>query len=260
MHEESSDALAHHGHWLNAAEPYIPQWAEGYVDPVVLTGGLIGIGLVVFAYLGGRRLKDVPRGIQNVWELYVQIIQGFCRQIIGPGGERFAPFIGTIFLYVFCNAAIGLVPGFMAPAASLNTTLAPALVVFFAVQYFGFKEHGVKYLKHFTGEIWWLAPLMFVLHLVGEIARPVTLALRLFANVFGDDTLVLSFIDLGGQVLHATWLPIPLHFPFLLLAIFIAFIQGLIFIMLTSAYISMAVAHHGGEAEPGEHEQSCAVS
>lgn len=259
--QDDSQALEQHGHWLNAAKPYIPHWAEGYVDPVVLTVWIVIAGLVLLAYFGGRQLRQVPEPLQNIWEFFVETIQGFCQQIIGPGGERFAPFIGTIFLYVFCNAAIGLVPGFVAPASTLNTTLAPALIVFFAVQYFGFREHGIRYLKHFTGDIWWLAPLMAVLHLIGEIARPMTLSLRLFANVFGDDTLVLKFIDLGGDVLHAIWLPIPLHFPFLFLALFIAFIQGLIFIMLTSAYIALAVGHDEDDDEVSSVEtQSCTMS
>jgi ATP synthase subunit 6 len=198
--QEDSQALEQHGHWLNVAKPYIPHWAEGYIDPVVLTVWVVLAALILLAYLGGRHLRQVPGPMQNAWEFFVETIQGFCRQIIGPGGDRYAPFIGSIFLYVFCNAAIGLVPGFVAPASSLNTTLAPALTVFFAVQYFGFREHGIRYIKHFTGDIWWLAPLMFVLHLIGEIARPLTLSLRRCVACYLAADTAASTISVFGPV------------------------------------------------------------
>ncbi len=243
MHGEASSGFGEHGQWLNALQPYIPEWADGFVDPVVITGWLIIALLVVLAYMGSRHLRSVPRGVQNVWEFFIEAIQGLCVEMIGPGGERFAPFITTIFLYVFFNALVGLIPGFAAPAATLNGTFAPALVVFFAVQYFGFKEHGVRYLKHFTGDVWLLAPVLFIVHLIGELAKPLSLAVRLFGNTFGDDTLVAEFIRLSAEVMKAIWVPLPFQLPFLFLAMFIAFIQAVVFVMLTCAYINMATGH-----------------
>ncbi len=258
MHEGSSGGFGGHGQWLNALQPYIPEWAQGYVDPVVITAWLIVGLLVLLAYLGSRRLRSVPSGLQNVWEFFIETLEGLCVDMIGPGGGRFAPFITTIFLYVFFNALVGLVPGFAAPAASLNATFAPALVVFFAVQYFGFKEHGLKYLKHFTGDAWLLAPVLFTVHLISELAKPLSLAVRLFGNTFGDDTLVAEFIRLSAEAMKAIWVPLPFQLPFLFLAMFIAFVQALVFVMLTGAYINMAISHDADQADdhqPAETEQ-----
>ncbi len=244
MHEE-------HGQWLNALQPYIPAWAVDYVNPVVITAWLVVLILAVVAYLGGRHLRLVPTGLQNLWEVVIEAMEGMGREMIGLGGQRFAPFITTIFVYVFFNSLIGLVPGFVAPSASLSSTFAPAIVVFFAVQYFGFREHGIRYLKHFTGDVWFLAPIMVFVHLIGELAKPLSLAVRLFGNTFGDDTLVAEFIKLSADIMHAIWVPLPLQLPFLFLALLIAFIQALVFMMLTCAYINMVIGHDGGEHDGG---------
>ena len=236
MHQE-------HGQWINALQPYIPEWAAGYLNTVVITAWLVVLLLAVTAYLGGRHLRTVPTGLQNFWEFVIETMEAAGREMIGPGGERFAPFITAIFAYVFFNSLIGLVPGFVAPSANLSTTFAPAIVVFFAVQYFGFREHGIRYLKHFTGDVWLLAPIMLLVHLIAEFAKPLSLAVRLFGNTFGDDTLVAEFIKLSADIMHAIWVPLPLQLPFVFLALFIAFIQALVFMMLTCAYINMAIGH-----------------
>ncbi len=243
MHEE-------HGQWLNALQPYIPEWAVHYVNPVVITAWLVILLLAVVAYLGGRHLRAVPAGLQNFWEFVVETMEGLGQEMIGLGGERFAPFITTIFAYVFFNSLIGIVPGFVAPSATLSATFAPAIVVFFAVQYFGFREHGIRYLKHFTGDVWWLAPVMVFVHLIGELAKPLSLAVRLFGNTFGDDTLVAEFIKLSAAIMPAIWVPLPLQLPFLFLALLIAFLPALVFTMLTCAYINMVVGHDADEHKP----------
>ncbi len=243
MHESASKGFGEHGQWLNALQPYIPDWAHGFVDPVVITGWLVILFVAVLAYVGGRDLKRVPRGLQNAWEIGITALQGLSRQMVGPGGERYAPLLTTIFVYVFFNCVIGLVPGFVAPNSTLNSTAAPAIVVFFAVQYFGFREQGWQYLKHFTGDVWLLSPIMIAVHLIGELAKPLSLSVRLFGNTFGDDTLVAEFTKLSAQLMHSIWVPLPLQLPFLFLALFIAFIQAVVFVMLTAAYINMATTH-----------------
>lgn len=243
MHGESNGGLGEHGQWLNALRPYIPDWLDGYVDPVTVTAFLVMGMLVVLAYFGGHRLGKVPRGLQNFWEMVISAIQGLCREMIGEGGERYAAFIGTIFVWVFSMSAVGLVPGFVAPASTLNATLAPALVVFFAIQYFGFRAHGWQYLKHFTGDSWLLAIIMVPIHIIGELVKPLSLAMRLFGNTFGDDTLVAEFINMSASIMKSIFIPIPLQLPFLFLAVFIALIQAVVFVMLTCTYINMATSH-----------------
>ncbi len=260
MHGESQTSIEHHGQWLNALLPYIPDWAEAYISPIVLTAWLVIAIVGILAYLGGRRLNLVPTGLQNLWEFAVEALENFSREMIGPGGERFAPFLGAIFIYVFFNSIIGLIPGFVSPTATLNATAAPAIVVFFAVQYFGIREQGLGYVKHYTGDVsvmpLWLAipmvPIMIVIHLIGELAKPLTLALRLYGNVFGDDTLVAQFIVLAALIMHSIYLPLPLHLPFVFFALLIAFIQAFVFIMLSASYINMALTHGGDDHEPAE--------
>lgn len=265
MHGESQPGIEHHGQWLNALQPYIPEWAQAYVDPIVLTAWLVVAILGVLAYLGGRDLKMVPAGLQNLWEFAVEALENFSEQMIGPDGAKYAPFLGTIFVYVFFNSIIGLVPGFVSPTATVNATAAPAIVVLFAVQYFGVREQGIAYLQHFTGDIsimpLWLAipmvPLMLVIHTIGELAKPLTLALRLYGNIFGDDTLVVQFIILSALIMQSIYLPLPLHLPFVFFALLIAFIQAFVFIMLSASYISMAVSHDG-QAEDHQHHADAA--
>ena len=84
---------------------------------------------------------------------------------------------------------------------------------------------------------------MIAVHLIGELAKPLSLSVRLFGNTFGDDTLVAEFTKLSAQLMHSIWVPLPLQLPFLFLALFIAFIQAVVFVMLTAAYINMATTH-----------------
>ncbi len=250
MHGEGHGGLEHPGHWLNAVEPYIPDWARAWVDPISLTAWIVIIALCLLAYLGSRNLRTRPLHLQSFWEMVVEALRGFCRDSIGPGGEQYAPFIGAIFLYVFCNSIFGLIPGFLAPTSSLVVTAAPAICVFFYVQYLGVKAQGMGYLKHFVGDFWWMAPIMIPVHLIGEIAKPVSLSIRLFGNVFGDDGLIAQLITLAVMVMRVVYVPIPIQLPMVIFAIFMGGVQAFVFSLLTASYISLAVTHE----EHGEHD------
>lgn len=249
MHGEGHGGLEHPGHWLNAVEPYIPDWARGWTDPISLTAWLVIIAIALLAYMGGRRLSTRPSHLQSFWELVIEGVRDFCRDSIGPGGERYAPFIGAIFLYVFFNSMLGLIPGFIAPTSSLVITAAPALCVFVYVQYLGIKEQGMGYLKHFVGDFWWMAPVMIPVHLIGEIAKPVSLAIRLFGNVFGKDSLIAQLIVLGAMAMRAIYVPVAIQLPMVIFAIFMGGVQAFVFGLLTASYIALATTHD-------EHDQS----
>jgi F-type H+-transporting ATPase subunit a len=212
--------------------------------------------LVIMVIAGTRRMAQVPRGLQNLWEWCYDVFRGFATGVIGPGGETYTPLLATLFIYIFFLNMFGLIPGMFAPTTSLNTTIALAIIVFFAVQYFGIRAHGLAYFKHFLGEPIWLAPIMLPLHIIGELAKPVSLSVSLFGNIFGEERTVGAFLELSAEIFKAIHVPLPLHLPMVAFAIFGGFIQAFVFTTLTAAYIGMATQHeeHGEDAAEAEHE------
>ncbi|MFW6437431.1 MAG: F0F1 ATP synthase subunit A, partial [Armatimonadota bacterium] len=257
MHEE-------HGSWLNAIVHLLPEHVQHHwVDLYVVNSWLIIILLVVLAWLGTRTLRLKPRGLQNLWEMYYGWVCDFCRKEIGPNGEKHAPILATIFVYILFLNLFGLVPGFITPTMSLNMTVPLALVVFLWVQWSGVAALGpVGYLMHFVGDPWWLFPINIPVHIVGEIAKPLSLAIRLFGNMFGEETALVQVAALGAAVFAATYIPLPLHFINVVLHLIIGPIQAFIFFALGAAYIKMATSHEGGshdEAGAEEHDQAQSV-
>lgn len=229
------------GSWLNALP--IPEWAHGFINPTVYASWLVIIALVVMVLLGTRRMQMVPRGWQNVWEWVYEVFRGFAVSVMGPGGERHVTLLGTSFIYIFLMNLLGIIPGFMSPTSSLNMTAALALVIFGMTHYYGVRAHGWRYLMHFANP----------LHIISEIAKPVSLSLRLFGNIFGEETVVRELTRLADQIMHAIYIPVPFHLVMVAFAIFGAFIQALIFTMLSAVYISLAEAdegHSAGSDEP----------
>ncbi len=227
-------------------------------DPWLLfSNGLIVIAiLVAFGWSATRKMTAIPRRWQqNMGEWIVEIFVNFTRGVIGPGGEKYAPFIGTLFFFIYVSNVWGLIPGFHAPSANLSTNLALGLIVFFYVQFLGIKNNGLfGYLGHFAGPMKAVAPLLFVIEVISELVKPLTLAMRLFGNIFGEDTVIIAFAALGVAVLPAFPI-IPLQFPILLLAMMTTFVQALVFSLLATIYISL-MSHHV-EAH-SEHEAAAA--
>ena len=245
----------HPGTWFNALVPLIPSWAQHFINVVTLASWTVIAILLVLAWVGTRRMAAVPRGWQNIWEWVCEVFRGFAVAVIGPGGERYMPLLATFFIYIFFLSLFGLIPGCISPTTTLNMTVALAIVVFFAVQYFGFRTHGLAYVKHFVGDVpFILKPVMLIVHLIGELAKPVSLSVRLFGNIFGEDQTVGAFLRLADQIQKAAHVPIPLHLPMVAFAIFGGFIQAYVFTTLTAAYIGMATQ----EQEHGKHKEAVA--
>lgn len=198
--------------------------------PHVLNSWAIMILLVVFGKLATRNLKMVPEGVQNVFEPIVGGLEDFMVDVTGDRGRPYFPLICTLFLYIFIGNLFGLIPGLFSPTANLNTTLSMALVVFITFQAIGIQKHGFKYIKHFIGPVWWLAPLMIPIELVGHLARVLSLSFRLFGNLMAEDLVMIILIFLAGKF----FAPFPLFFLFM----FNAFVQAFIFTMLTIMYIN----------------------
>lgn len=206
---------------------------------------LVAIGLALFGILSTRRLEKIPtRRIQSVAEFIVQSLDNFVVGIIGPKGRTYTPFIGSLFLYILTMNLLGLVPLFKSPTSSLSITIPLALIVFVVYNYAGIREVGlVPYLKHLAGEPIWLAPLMLPIHVIGELARPLSLSIRLFGNIFGEETVLAILAGLTFVIIPYV-VAIPTQFPMMLFAIFTSFVQALVFTMLTTIYISVAIANH----------------
>jgi F-type H+-transporting ATPase subunit a len=208
---------------------------------------LVVVLLCILVLVAGLRKKEkIPKGLWNFWEIAVDLLDKIVVGLIGPAGSKYLPYLGTLFIYILCMNLLGIIPLFRSPTMTLSTTFALGITTFFVVQIIGIKENGfIGYAKHFTGDIragiifLLLAPLMFVVHIIGELAKPMSLSLRLYGNIFGEDSVIENLIHMGG------WLP--LQFPMLIFAVFTSVLQAFIFTALTCIYISVMLPHKNGE-------------
>jgi F-type H+-transporting ATPase subunit a len=214
--------------------------------PHQVSMALFVLGLLcVLAYVGFRKIASGPAGealvpsdrltVRNIFELFTEMVLKFLDDIIGHRGREFLPLIGTLGFFIFFSNFLGLVPGFLPPTDNLNTTLACALVVFFATHYYGLKTHGIKYLRHFLGPVLWLSPLMLPIEIISHLARILSLSMRLFGNIMADHMLL--SLTLAAPLI----LPLFLSPMSLFLGVFVSLIQTFIFILLSMIYISLAV-------------------
>ncbi|HEX7629909.1 MAG TPA: F0F1 ATP synthase subunit A, partial [Candidatus Methylomirabilis sp.] len=189
--------------------------------------------LVLGSVMATRALKAVPGPLQNIAEVVLEAFFDLLEQMIGKQGRQFLPLVGTVGLFILTSNLLGNLPGFQAPTANWNTTVALALTVFVWYNYAGIRKHGlVGYLKHFCGPIWWLAPIMFPIEFIGHLARPVSLSVRLFGNIFGEESVIGILISLAWLVMpYMIWLGVMLP-----LSLFTAAVQTFVFIMLTMVY------------------------
>jgi F-type H+-transporting ATPase subunit a len=218
---------------------------------------LVVLFMSLVAYGAYRKREMIPGRLQNAVETLVETYANFIEDVLGSEGRHFVPFLGTLFFYIFFMNLLGLVPLMKSPTSVFNTTIALAICVFVYVQYTGIRRLGIGgYLYHLAGEpkeiIGWLMVIIMVpLHIVGEIAKPVSLGLRLFGNIMGEDTLIAIFLGMGVLILKFLPVPagIPLHFPFIFLAILTSLVQALVFALLSTIYISQVLPHHEEEHE-----------
>ena len=174
-------------------------------------------------------------GMRNVLEMITDATYGLMVQVMGEkNARRHLPLIGSLALFILFSNVMALIPGCGVPTTTLKTNLGLALLVFLATHYYGIKEHGIAYFKHFLGPIPLLAPLMLPIELISHIARPASLSLRLMGNMAADHKVVFTFFTL---------IPILVPVPFLILGLLVSVVQTLVFCLLSMVYISMATAH-----------------
>lgn len=213
-----------------------------------LTHILVSLTVVLFVLWGASRFRAgvaaggrgaiVPPArfnLRNMFEMLCDAILSLMTGVMGEkNARRFFPLIGSLALFILFNNLAALIPGFAPGTDTLKTNFALAGLVFVLTHYYGLKEHGVAYLKHFIGPIWWLAPLMLPIELVGHLARPVSLSLRLMGNMVADHKVIFAFFAL------VPWfVPIPFYF----LGMLVCVVQTLVFCLLSMVYIAMAIAH-----------------
>jgi F-type H+-transporting ATPase subunit a len=214
-----------------------------------VVGVITAILIALAAFLLTRRLSVIPSRTQMALEMIVQGLDDFVQGIVGPDGRRYVPVIATVFIYIFAMNLSGLVPGWASPTANINVTVAMALSVMLYVWYHAFRANGfVGFFKHFWGEPAWLGPLNLLVHGIGELARILSLSLRLFGNIFGEDAIIVILIGLAPFFL-------PIQFPMVLFAIFTALVQALVFTILTCVYITLWTAHGDHEGHEGHHDE-----
>jgi len=205
------------------------------VPDYIVMSLIVAIFLILFFGLASRRLSLIPSKLQNVLELVVEFFESLLTDIIGEKGKKYLPMISTIGLFILVSNILGLIPGFMSPTSKLNVTVGCALSVFVYYHWQGIKARGLlKYLKHFTGPIPLLAPLMIPIEIISHFSRPVSLSVRLFGNIFAEELLI---------VVIASIIPFFLPLPFMIVSLFTAIIQAFVFVLLTCIYIAGAVAH-----------------
>ncbi len=216
------------------------EWMPAHLTFTWLVMGI----LVVTGALATRSLRPLPGPLQNFVEIVIEAFYGLLDQMIGHQGRQFLPLIGTAGLFILTSNLLGNIPGFQPPTANWNTTVALAVTVFISYNYFGIRKHGLlNYLKHFCGPIKPLAPIMFVIEFIGHLARPVSLSIRLFGNIFGEESVIVILLSLMWLVMpYLIWLGIMLP-----LSLFTSAVQTFVFIMLSMVYIAGAVEEGHGE-------------
>jgi F-type H+-transporting ATPase subunit a len=195
---------------------------------------LVFVILIAFFLLVRASLSvDRPGALQHIVEGAEGFINNQSEEIIGHHSEGFTPFLMALGLFILLNNLIGLVPGFESPTAAPSVTLGCAILAWIYYQAHGFRHHGVAYLKHFAGPVWWLAPLMIPIEIISHLARMMSLTIRLFANMFAGDMVTLVFFSL-----------VPLGVPVLFLAMHlgVSLLQTYIFVLMTTIYLAGAVA------------------
>jgi F-type H+-transporting ATPase subunit a len=209
---------------------FLPQAVQDKYAHVIMLG-LIFCLIALVGLLVRRMTAETPSKPQMLMEGLVRYLYDLGESIMGKEGARYMPLIIAIGFYVAFSNLSGLIPGLLPPTMNMNTTAAPAICVFIFYQYLGIKKHGAGYIKHFLGPMKVLAPLMIVIELVSQFARPLSLTMRLFGNVTGEEIVIVILFMLVP----------PLALPMYFLSFFFGILQAFVFMLLSMVYIGGAL-------------------
>jgi F-type H+-transporting ATPase subunit a len=213
------------------------------VTETVTVTWFIMLVLAVFSYFATRNFDKVPKKFQNFVEVLVESIYNLTKQTMGEDKLGFAPYMGTLLIFLAIANIAGLF-GLRPPTADANTTLGLATITFVMIHFFGMKSKGVGgYLKGFLEPF----PALLPLNIIGELATPVSLGFRLFGNIVGGMIIMSLLYGALGSLSNAiginipvfmTAIPVPLHIYF---DLFAGILQSFIFTMLTMVFVAMAM-------------------
>lgn len=213
----------------------LPPEQRPWADFMTMELVVVLIIILLFAFLRRQLSVDKPGKLQQTFELIGDFVRSQSEESVGHDGPRYIGFFGTIFIFIlFCNL-IGIIPGLASPTIIPSVPAGCAIAVFCYYNLAGFREQGVgKYVAHFAGPMPILAPLMVPIELVSHLARPLSLTIRLYANMFAGEQVTLVFLTL-------TYFGVPALF--MGLHVFVSFLQAYIFMLLAMMYVGGAVAH-----------------
>ena len=236
---DSSARLPEYKSWLAFLYKLgVPEW----IPDTCLMFVFVILCLCIFAFFAGRNLSlRTPSKLQIFVEWMVQSLSGFVESICPTEKKILTPVLSALFLFILCSNYIGNIPGFISPTKTPLTTGTLAVMAFIFIEFMGFYRQGFRYLMHFVGEPIWLFPINIPIHIMGEIAKPISLCCRLYGNIYGEEMVVTVLIFLAIEVLKAPWLPLQLPLQFL--GLLTGFIQAFVFTLLVGIYVSMAVSH-----------------
>jgi F-type H+-transporting ATPase subunit a len=191
--------------------------------------------MVLFAVLRSRLSAERPGKFQQTLELVYEFIQDQTNDLVGHHGRHYMVFFGTLFIFVLVANLIGIVPGLESPTMYYYVTAGCAMATFFYYNGAGIRAVGLgKHLAHLLGPVWWMAPLMLFIEIMGHLSRPLSLTLRLYANMYAGEAVTNVFLRL-------TYLVVPVIF--MALHVFVALLQAYIFMALTMVYVAGSIAH-----------------
>lgn len=176
-----------------------------------------------------------PGKIQQIGELFITFIKNQAEEVIGHGSHKYIYWFATCFTFILFSNLLGVIPTFESPTMNPAVPLGIAVGTFLYYNGVGIKAQGaVGHIKHLLGPVWWLAPFMLLIEVISHFIRPVSLTIRLFANMLAGEQVTIAFTNL-----------VPVGVPALLMGLhtFVSFLQAFIFTILTMAYVGMAVAH-----------------
>jgi len=213
---------------------------------LVVVLAAIGAGVATRRRISGKDSSLVPDSrfsFSMFIELVVEAVLSLMEGVMGEkNAKRYFPLIGALAVFILFSNLLGMIPGFVPPTDTLSTTLALGTTVFVATHYFGVKEHGISYFKHFLGPIikWYALPLMLlmmVIEFISHLVRPCSLAVRLMGNIMGDHKVLFIFLSFGILL-------VPM--PIMALGLIVAIVQTLVFCLLSIVYIALAIEHQEG--------------
>lgn len=228
-------------HWPGEGKTFQQYLAEGHLPipvPVVMFLFVVLVAVVILTFLRGKLSAESPTNRQQTFEVGVEAIRSLLSDLVGPAGMKHFPVVATFGLLILISNLTGMLPDMVAPTASYNVTLALALASFLYYNYVGIKENGLfGHLRHFAGPVLWLAPLMFPIEIVSNLARIMSLSMRLFGNIYGEEQVSGAISSMVQWVVPALLMP---------LGILTSFLQTFIFIVLSMVYLG-EVSHHSEE-------------